>query len=192
MLTPRITLGCDMARYTFNLRTTMNRFFIYRNPRKAARYMCDKHVVKMPLEEAQQLCTAHRWLDGDGVADDKGLYKSAHLNHPASVWVRSSYDNYMWAFMHFEALLEEKLRRYPNNPPHKSGELLDYLYVPPVNINRFVGFTTPPSVCLTSTSTATMSLHIVTTIDKPRSISQLGNHPQHHRNGGKEINHGPN
>ena len=144
MLTPRSNLGCDMARYTFNLRNTMNRFFIYRCPRKSARYMCDKHIVKMPLEEAQQLCTAHRWLDGDDEADAKGLYNSAHLNHPASVGVRSSYDNYMWAYMHFQALLDEKLRRYPDNPPHKSGELSDYLSVPPVNINRFVGFTSPP------------------------------------------------
>ena len=37
---------------------------------------CDKHVVKMILETAQMLSTAHRVLDGDEPADEVGLYKS--------------------------------------------------------------------------------------------------------------------
>ena len=28
-------------------------------------YHCDKHIVKMPTEYKQMLCTAHRVLDGE-------------------------------------------------------------------------------------------------------------------------------
>jgi hypothetical protein len=48
----------------------------------------DKMLVKMPLETAQMLCTAHRELDGDGYADKVGLYKRAYWNHPCTIWAR--------------------------------------------------------------------------------------------------------
>ena len=47
----------------------MNRFVLDQDPLKAAAYHCDKHVVKMILEEAQMLSTAHRILDGDEYVD---------------------------------------------------------------------------------------------------------------------------
>lgn len=43
----------------------MNVFFLDRNPRVAAEYHLDKHVVKMIQEYAQLLSTAHRILDGE-------------------------------------------------------------------------------------------------------------------------------
>jgi len=42
----------------------MNVFYLDRNPITAAQMHCDKHVVKMILEYAQLLSTAHRLLDG--------------------------------------------------------------------------------------------------------------------------------
>ena len=36
----------------------MNRFLISYTPEWISRELCDKHIVKMPLEEAQMLCTA--------------------------------------------------------------------------------------------------------------------------------------
>jgi hypothetical protein len=42
----------------------MNIFYLDRNPKKAAHMHCDKHVVKMVLEYAQILSTAHRVIDG--------------------------------------------------------------------------------------------------------------------------------
>ena len=42
----------------------MNIFVLSENPWLAAQQMCDKHVVKMPLETAQMLSTIHRVLDG--------------------------------------------------------------------------------------------------------------------------------
>lgn len=43
----------------------MNIFFLDRNPEEAARFMIDKHIVKMPTESAQLLSVAHRVLDGE-------------------------------------------------------------------------------------------------------------------------------
>jgi hypothetical protein len=42
----------------------MNLFFLSRNPREAAQAHCNRHVVKMVLETAQLLSTAHRVADG--------------------------------------------------------------------------------------------------------------------------------
>lgn len=43
----------------------MNIFVLHPTPRISAQYHCDKHVVKMILEYAQMLSTAHRVLDGE-------------------------------------------------------------------------------------------------------------------------------
>ena len=62
----------------------MNIFYLHEDPATASTYMYDKHVVKMILESAQMLCTAHHhYGNGDNVP-----YKKAHYNHPSSVWAR--------------------------------------------------------------------------------------------------------
>ena len=42
----------------------MNIFVLDKDPREAARMLCDKHVPKMIVESGQMLSTAHRMLDG--------------------------------------------------------------------------------------------------------------------------------
>ena len=49
----------------------MNIFYLDSDPRIAAKYHCDKHVVKMILESGQMLSTAHRVVDK---SDDDILY----------------------------------------------------------------------------------------------------------------------
>tara|TARA_R110002111_G_scaffold14205_2_gene38958 strand:- start:62 stop:499 length:438 start_codon:yes stop_codon:yes gene_type:complete len=71
--------------------------------------MCDKHVVKMILESAQMLSTAHHILDK---SDNDLLYKATHKNHPSSRWVRESHLHYQWLYSHFVALGLEYTRRY--------------------------------------------------------------------------------
>ena len=39
----------------------MNIFVLDKDPKKAAKYHCDKHCVKMILEAGQMLCVAH-WV----------------------------------------------------------------------------------------------------------------------------------
>ena len=42
----------------------MNIFYLHKKPEISAQLHCDKHVVKMIIEYAQMLSTAHRMLDG--------------------------------------------------------------------------------------------------------------------------------
>ena len=137
----------------------MNIFYLDKNPRQAAQWQCDKHVVKMPVETAQLLCTAHRVLDGTEYIDrtknnrkikrwkmpdkfhESLFYKATHVNHPSAVWVRESKDHYDWLYEHFIALSNEFTQRY--NKPHRSWELLaPFLLQAPVNITKS-GFVDP-------------------------------------------------
>lgn len=72
----------------------MNIFLLHWNPRIAARWHCDKHVVKMIIESAQMLYCAH-WILSPTTLP-VFAYKKAHVNHPCTIWVRESYENYMW------------------------------------------------------------------------------------------------
>jgi len=50
----------------------MNIFYFSDCPIESAQAQPDKMLVKMPLETAQMLSTAHRVLDGDEYADANG------------------------------------------------------------------------------------------------------------------------
>ena len=113
----------------------MNIFILDKDPIKAAQQQCDKHVVKMIVESAQMLSTAHRMLDGfltkkpsksgkrmvnqydlhlgaDDLEAELLFYKDVHHNHPCTVWTRESKANYNWHWLHFKALCEEYKYRY--------------------------------------------------------------------------------
>jgi len=113
----------------------MNIFYFNEHPVLAAKAQPDKMLVKMTLETAQMLCTAHRMLDGDEYANRVGLYKKIHMNHPCSIWVRKCSGNYWWLYKHFLALGDEYSYRYKRT--HLSiKKLADSLYVMPENITR--------------------------------------------------------
>lgn len=90
----------------------MNIFYLDSNPKIAAQAMTNKHVVKMILESAQLLSTAHHLIDGDQATDKDLLYKPTHHNHPSAVWVRQSALHYLWLYEHFMALCNEYTERY--------------------------------------------------------------------------------
>ena len=119
----------------------MNIFYLDRNPIIAAQMMCDKHVIKMILESAQMLSTAHRVLDGDEHADNVGMYKMTHKNHPSTIWVRANSENYDWLQEHMEALLTEYTHRYGKR--HATERLIHSLWEHPKNITHD-DFTDPP------------------------------------------------
>ena len=48
----------------------MNFFYLDEDPWTSIEYHCDKHIVKMPTEYKQMLCTAHRVLDGEMYIDN--------------------------------------------------------------------------------------------------------------------------
>lgn len=120
----------------------MNIFYLDRDPVIAAQMQCDRHVVKMILESAQMLSTAHRVIDGDYRADRGGFYKMAHKNHPSTIWVRASSENYRWLWKHFDALLKEYTHRYGKH--HATERLRNILFMPPLNIVHGVPLTDPP------------------------------------------------
>ena len=106
----------------------MNIFYLHSNPKVAASYFYDKHKVKMILESAQMLCTAHIALGNEDVP-----YKKSHLNHPSSVWVRANNENYRWLYDHMLALGKEYTKRY--NKTHLTiTKCKDILAVAPSSI----------------------------------------------------------
>jgi hypothetical protein len=136
----------------------MNIFYLHNDPVKCAEMHVDKHVVKMIIEYAQLLSTAHRVLDGKEVIgvsktgrkakrwqlDDERediAYKATHINHPSAVWARQSKENYEWLYSLWVACLNEYTHRY--GKIHSCERLDSTLSNIPKNIlsNKF----TPPT-----------------------------------------------
>ena len=132
----------------------MNIFYLHPDPLTAAEMHCDKHCVKMILETAQMLCTAHRVLDGDEQADKEGMYKTAHLNHPSTKWVRGSLMQYEWAYHLFKFLCHEYTDRF--NKVHLTDyKLRSLLRRPPDLMTKMAEWSstyanryTPPPQCM--------------------------------------------
>lgn len=128
----------------------MNIFYLSNNQKECAIQHPDKHCVKMILEYAQLLSTAHRVLDGkqstiivnnrkkqvwklNSKLDDI-LYTATHINHPSAVWVRQSSANYNWlAKMLFELCAEYTYRYNKFHKVEYSG-LMESLLKTPDNI----------------------------------------------------------
>lgn len=108
----------------------MNIFVLSYDPVEAAMMQCDKHVVKMILESAQLLSTAHHEFDSP--YKDK-CYRPTHKNHPCAKWVRESLSNYSWLYHHMLALGDEYTERY--GKIHKTiRERAPVLGIPPPGI----------------------------------------------------------
>ncbi len=122
----------------------MNIFYLHSDPVKAAQIQYNKHVVKMILESAQMLCTAHHHyaelLDYDASYIP---YKKAHYNHPSTIWTRQNSRQYYWLFHHMLALGNEYTKRYGKK--HLSiTKCFDALKNCPVGMPLGGEFTEPP------------------------------------------------
>lgn len=142
----------------------MNIFYVHPDPFIAGRQMVDKHVVKMILETAQLLSTAHRILDGEEyvgqsqsgrkarrwrLPDEREniLYSATHINHPSAVWCRESKANYEWLFEHFVGLLQEYNYRYEKTHKCADATFVYALANAPKNI-KLAPFTDPTPAML--------------------------------------------
>ena len=122
----------------------MNIFFLDKNPQRCAQMHVDKHCVKMILEYAQLLSTAHRVLDGvltTGLSEsgrkrqlyvlqddlNEILYSATHVNHPSAVWCRQSSANYMWLAELLEECCKEYTYRYGKIHKVESSGLMQTL-----------------------------------------------------------------
>ena len=119
----------------------MNIFFLSMNPRKAAEYHCDKHVVKMIIETAQLLYSSHWILETPNLPEN--AYKLAHKNHPCAKWVRESLANYLWLCSLGWWLCKEYQFRYGDQKIHKTEAHILWLLN---NHPKFIDicFTKPP------------------------------------------------
>lgn len=138
----------------------MNIFYLHSDPKVCAEWAVDSHCVKMILEAAQMLSTAHRVLDGTEYVDTSGkrkvkrwqlhddrdgiLYSATHINHPSAAWVREGNHNYNWLWDYLNEHCHEYTYRY--GKVHKVAEsgLLQKLRINPHNI-PIMRFSDPPS-----------------------------------------------
>ena len=139
----------------------MNIFYLSRDTKECAELHTDKHVVKMILEYAQLLSTAHRILDGTVYTDktannrkilrwklennirENTLYKATHANHPSAIWVRQSRDNYAWLWKLLNSVCEEYTYRYGKVHKVQRDGLLEELRFVPSGIAEHPSFTEP-------------------------------------------------
>ena len=143
----------------------MNIFYLHEDPIQNAKWHIDKHIVKMPIEYAQLMSTAHRLLDGEmylgktaigrnikrwRLHDEREdiLYKASHINHPSAIWVRESIENYFEMYKLYMAVLAEFTNRY--GKIHGSSKPSIALIRPPSNIPMVKGTQLPqcmPEIC---------------------------------------------
>ena len=143
----------------------MNIFYLHEDPIQNAKWHIDKHIVKMPIEYAQLMSTAHRLLDGEmylgktaigrnikrwKLHDEREdiLYKASHINHPSAIWVRESIENYFQMYKLYMAVLAEFTNRY--GKIHGSSKPSIALIRPPSNIPMVKGTQLPqcmPEIC---------------------------------------------
>lgn len=132
----------------------MNIFALSNDVSEAARYHVDRHAVKMILEYAQLLSTAHRVLDGKqsnvlsktgrratvwtmpGERHEHALYKATHINHPSAIWARESVENYRWLQSLLVAVSDQYSIRYGRTHKCQSSGLIELLETPPEKIPR--------------------------------------------------------
>lgn len=138
----------------------MNIFYLDENIDKCAEAHVDRHVTKMQLELAQMLCT-NLWIDEvlgyiarkvtsdetsivklaalDANLPTEVRYKPCFYNHPCTIWMRESYDNWEYSWLLVDALNSEAMWRGYNE--HKSSKLVKSLPFP-TNMPS-LGLTTP-------------------------------------------------
>lgn len=117
---------------------TMNIFFLSLDPRQAAAWHCDRHVVKMLLESTQLLWTAWHLLASDDdrkqllsapCAQSSGQpgYRPTHKNHPCAIWTRASTGNYRWLVALARSLAAEYHFRWPAAQQHACEAHVEWL-----------------------------------------------------------------
>lgn len=133
----------------------MNIFALHNNPRKASRWHVDKHVVKMILETAQLLYTAHwvlfypelkkhksaiglsraqkkldipEYMKTAPLCETSGeaTYRPCHVNHPCAKWTRHGLGNYKWLAELGKELVREFRFRFKKE--HSCEKHIKWLY----------------------------------------------------------------
>ena len=109
----------------------MNIFVTNEDPIIAAQELCDQHTrSKMQIESAIMLqhCFTNEALEKAPRTKAGKVRKSGkgYSNHPCSVWVRESTDNYMWLVEHALEMFKERDYRWPESNPHFTLEFIEW------------------------------------------------------------------
>lgn len=127
----------------------MNIFYLDSNIEKCAKAHCDQHVRKMLIEYTQILCMNYRYhlgVPGKLYLKQKGeivladhkytipedeitdlnpyiyIVPKAHINHPSTIWARTSLSNTIWLLELTKAVSKEWTFRYKK--PHRTQKIL--------------------------------------------------------------------
>lgn len=133
----------------------MNIFVLHENPRIAAQMHCDRHCCKMIIEHNQMLVASYYHTIGISRKKEfpenqdkinllfKGWprkhedgsewhYSVSHVNHPCTIWARTSIENFNWLLDCTEALCDEFLLRYKHE--HSGRAIVNWMRQNPPNI----------------------------------------------------------
>jgi len=121
----------------------VNLFILSNSHTEIAEFMFDKHIPKIILEAVQLLSTAKHILEPTDEINNKKIYKLTHKNHPVSIWVRKSLDNYIWTLDLVDALHKEWNYRFSHNKTHQSYLVALHLRtcIPPIESFKCKGLT---------------------------------------------------
>ena len=133
----------------------MNIFVLHPDPKIAAEMHCDKHCNKMIVEHAQMLSAAY--YSTLGISRKKEIlgkqdevnnmfrgwprknedgsewhYAISHVNHPCTIWTRTSFENFNWLLECTEHLCLEFKRRW--NGEHSISKILHWMRKNPPNL----------------------------------------------------------
>jgi Pyrimidine dimer DNA glycosylase len=130
----------------------MNIFYLSHKPSRCARWHCDKHVVKMILETAQLLYTAHWVLESLDMSTapvkkgttQRGYQSIKNKKHPSAIWARESLDHYRWLCALGAELCREYKHRYGQHKEHACQKHIAWLSANPPASLKAIGWRQPP------------------------------------------------
>lgn len=105
----------------------VNFFYLDKDSSKCAKYYCDKHVLKIPIEIAQILSKIHHVLKTK--IDYQKIYANSKVVKESLgpyLWTLSSLDNYIWTCDLGLELINEYKYRF-GKTSHKTESVLIYL-----------------------------------------------------------------
>ena len=135
----------------------MNIFYLHPKATRCAKWHCDKHVVKMILETAQLLYTAH-WVLATAAGakpnfdtaptsksrpTERGYISIHNQKHPCAIWTRESLQHYKWLCELGLALCLEFRHRFGDKAHSCEKHLLWLTWNPPAQL-KDKGWTQPP------------------------------------------------
>jgi len=110
----------------------VNIFYLDKDPELAALYHHDMHQSKMISEARQMMNIACKYAKGESI---KGM---GFVNHPSTIWVRKSTQNYLWLKQLCFHLNNLYVKKFNKKEDHKSWSFIESLGNP--NLPN-IGFT---------------------------------------------------